>query len=395
MLNFLYDLSATQPSPQSKFHGGGEYGEVVFFKLLEYTDKINLCAYYDSKSYINPDLLKAAEEKNVKIFDIQKKSLAEIISEEKINRAYSAMLNLNQNWPLGQLEVYTTVHGLRTLEKPTDPVMLCYEKNKKQLIIDVLFMTLFKKWYEKKLKVINGRLVTDSRINVITISRHSKASIETFYPETKSRNIPVFASPTFDQLDNYKSVSSALDDSRLKDFGISKGKFFLITSAARWNKNALRAVLAFDQLVSDGSLTGFNLVVTGVTDKKVFSRHIKNKDAVKLLSYVERDELELLNRSAYAFIYPSLNEGFGYPPIDSMKYRVPVLASGTTSIPEVCGDAAVYFDPYSVSEIKNRIIQILDENFYKELQKKSEIRHDYITAKQKKDLNDLAEYLIR
>ena len=116
---------------------------------------------------------------------------------------------------------------------------------------------------------------------------------------------------------------------------------------------------------------------------------------MKLLSYVERDELELLNRSAYAFIYPSLNEGFGYPPIDSMKYRVPVLASGTTSIPEVCGDAAVYFDPYSVSEIKNRIIQILDENFYKELQKKSEIRHDYITAKQKKDLNDLAEYLIR
>ena len=103
---------------------------------------------------------------------------------------------------------------------------------------------------------------------VITISRHSKASIETFYPETKSRNIPVFASPTFDQLDNYKFVSSALDDSRLNDFGIAKGKFFLVTSAARWNKNALRAVLAFDQLVSDGSLTGFKLVVTGVTDQK-------------------------------------------------------------------------------------------------------------------------------
>ena len=42
MLNFLYDLSATQPSPESKFHGGGEYGEVLFFKLLEFKNKINL-----------------------------------------------------------------------------------------------------------------------------------------------------------------------------------------------------------------------------------------------------------------------------------------------------------------------------------------------------------------
>ena len=394
-MNFLYDLSATQPSPQSKFHGGGEYGEVLFFKLLEYTGKINLAAYYDSSLYINPDIIKAAEEKNIKLFDIKNQSLAEIISSENIDRAYSAMLNLNQNWPLGNIEVFTTVHGLRTLEMPVDKIMLHYDTKPKEKLRDFLFLTVLNKWYTKKLKKINGRLVTDNRINVITISRHSKASINSFYPETKNKNIPVFASPTFDQLDNYKSVKNILDDSNLNKYGIEKEKFFLITSAARWNKNALRAIQAFDQLVSDGNLKGLKLVVTGVTNKKIFEKHIKNSESIKLLSYVERDELELLNRTAYAFIYPSLNEGFGYPPIDSMKYGVTVIASGTTSIPEVCGNAAIYFDPYSVSEIKNRIIQILDADFYKEMQNKATLRYDFIAAKQKQDLKALAEYIIK
>lgn len=394
-MNFLYDLSATQPSPQSKFHGGGEYGEVLFFKLLEYTEKINMTAYYDSSVYINPDIIKAAEEKNVKLFDIKKQSLSEIITSQKIDRAYSAMLNLNQNWPLGNIDIFTTVHGLRTLEMPVDKIMLQYDTNPKDKLRDFLFLTLLNKWYIKKLKTINGRLVTDSRINVITISKHSKASINSFYPETQNRNIPVFASPTFDQLDNYKSVKTILNDSNLNEYGIERGKFFLITSAARWNKNALRAILAFDQLVSDGNLKGFKLVVTGVTNKKIFEKHIKNSKNVKLLSYVERDELELLNRTAYAFIYPSLNEGFGYPPIDSMKYGVPVIASGTTSIPEVCGDAALYFDPYSISEIKNRIVQITDADIYKEMQDKAMIRYNFIAEKQNQDLESLAEYIIK
>jgi len=394
-MNFLYDLSATQPSPQSKFHGGGEYGEVLFFKLLEYTEKINMTAYYDSSVYINPDIIKAAEEKNVKLFDIKKQSLSEIITSQKIDRAYSAMLNLNQNWPLGNIDIFTTVHGLRTLEMPVDKIMLQYDTNPKDKLRDFLFLTLLNKWYIKKLKTINGRLVTDSRINVITISKHSKASINSFYPETQNRNIPVFASPTFDQLDNYKSVKTILNDSNLNEYGIERGKFFLITSAARWNKNALRAILAFDQLVSDGNLKGFKLVVTGVTNKKIFEKHIKNSKNVKLLSYVERDELELLNRTAYAFIYPSLNEGFGYPPIDSMKYGVPVIASGTTSIPEVCGDAALYFDPYSISEIKNRIVQITDADIYKEMQDKAMLRYNFIAEKQNQDLKSLAEYIIK
>jgi len=395
-MKLLYDLTATQPSPESRFHGGGAYGEVLFFKLLEYLDNFTLVCYYDSRSYINPDILERVKTHGIALYDISQTTVSKIIEEEKIDRLYSAMLNLNQNIPLGKLEVFTTVHGLRTLEMPFDPIMLDYASSLKEKIKYRLFMGSAKNYYLKKLKFINGRLVTDPRINVITISNHSLASIKSFYPETADKNIPVFASPTFDQLDNYQAVtdSKKLPLAALHKENITEKKFFLVTSAARWAKNALRAVRAFDELFSAGIGKDYKVVVTGVTNKKVFTKGLKNSSNFSFMGYVERDFLELLTEQAYAFIYPSLNEGFGYPPIDSMKYGVPVAASGTTSIPEVCGDAALYFDPYSISEIKNRMVQLLDKNIYESYADRAKKHYPIIAKKQKEDLKKLARYVI-
>lgn len=395
-MRLLYDLSATQPSPKSKFHGGGAYGEVVFFKLLEYTDRITLAAYYDARSYINPDIIAAAKKHSIPLYDLNEIPVAEIIRKEKIDRVYSAMLNLNQNLPLGAVQVYTTVHGLRTLEMPFDSTMLSYAPSLKEKAKLLLFMTAARKLYLKKLHKINGRLVDDDRITVITISNHSLASIKSFFPDTIRKNIPVFASPTFAQLADYAAAKNA-DGARtdcLKASGIAGKQFFLITSAARWTKNALRAVRAFDELFSDSIAADFKVVLTGVTNKGIFTRKLKNHDRFVFLEYVERDVLQILAKNAYAFIYPSLNEGFGYPPVESMQYGVPVAASGTSSIPEVCGDAALYFDPHSVSEIKNRIIQLLDSDIYSQLIEKSKKQYEAISEKQGKDLSLLAEYII-
>ncbi|WP_298739697.1 glycosyltransferase [uncultured Treponema sp.] len=397
-MNLLYDLSATQPSPESKFHGGGVYGEVVFFKLLEYLDKFNLICYYNAEAYLNPKILSAIKEYDIKLYDLNRKNIEEILKEEKIDRIYSAMLNLNQNIPLGKTEVYTTVHGLRTLEMPFDKIMLSYATSLKEKIKFLLFMTLAKKIYLKKLKIINGRLVADKRINVITISNHSLASIKSFYPETQSKEIPVFASPTFYQLENHRQLEKINIDECAKNnfpkYNIQEGMFFLITSAARWTKNALRAIWAFDSLFSDRIALDFKVVITGVTNKKIFTRKIKHPEHFVFLGYVDRDFLEALTAKQYAFIYPSLNEGFGYPPIESFKYGIPVAASGTSSIPEVCGNAAIYFDPYSVSEIKNRIVQLLDKNIYDEYSKRAEKQFKIVSEKQKENLQKLAEYII-
>lgn len=70
------------------------------------------------------------------------------------------------------------------------------------------------------------------------------------------------------------------------------------------------------------------------------------------------EKLASLYQNAYLFVYPTLNEGFGYPPIEAMQFATPVICSAITSTTEICGDSVLYFNPYSIDEIKNRILMM-------------------------------------
>ena len=137
------------------------------------------------------------------------------------------------------------------------------------------------------------------------------------------------------------------------------------------------------------------MVITGAANPKAYLRHLKHKDRFVLLGYVENKELEFLHQNAYAFVFPSLNEGFGYPPVQSMRYGVPVAASGTTSIPEVCGDAVLYFDPYSVSEIKNRLVQLLDARIYADFAERAPKRYAQVHTRQVEDLGKAVDFILK
>lgn len=203
-----------------------------------------------------------------------------------------------------------------------------------------------------------------------------------------------FYSPSFNQLEN-NSIKST-EFSKIKEkINIREKKYFLVTNAERWIKNAIRAVQAFDLILDDKKFCDYKLVLTGVINKKIFEKEIKHKENFVLLNYIERDELKCLFENSYAFIYPSLNEGFGYPPLSAMKYGVPVIASGSSSIPEVCGNAAIYFDPYSIYEIKNRILQLSDKEIYNECSKNGLERFAYISEIQKKDLQRLSQIILQ
>ncbi len=74
------------------------------------------------------------------------------------------------------------------------------------------------------------------------------------------------------------------------------------------------------------------------------------------------NKLAYLYRHATAFIYPSLYEGFGIPPLEAMAFDCPVVCSNTSSIPEVVGDAGEYFDPYNVEQIIDAIEKVVYSN---------------------------------
>jgi glycosyltransferase involved in cell wall biosynthesis len=76
--------------------------------------------------------------------------------------------------------------------------------------------------------------------------------------------------------------------------------------------------------------------------------------------HVPIGELARLYQTAAALVYPSLYEGFGQPPLEAMASGCPVAVARTAALPEVCGDAADYFDPMSVDDMAEAIVRVLD-----------------------------------
>jgi len=84
-------------------------------------------------------------------------------------------------------------------------------------------------------------------------------------------------------------------------------------------------------------------------------------DSVILTGYVPESDLPALYSGATCFVYPSIFEGFGLPPLEAMQCGTPVIIGNRTSLPEVVGDAAFAVDPFDVNAIAGAIEQILNK----------------------------------
>ena len=82
---------------------------------------------------------------------------------------------------------------------------------------------------------------------------------------------------------------------------------------------------------------------------------------VLMLGYLPDNLLPALYRRALALVYPSLYEGFGLPPLEAMAAGCPVLVSNVTAMPEVCGNAALYCDPFDVDSIAAQMRRLAED----------------------------------
>ncbi len=153
---------------------------------------------------------------------------------------------------------------------------------------------------------------------------------------------------------------------------ILQNPYLLYVGAAYPHKNLERLLEAFAILKNDwtGSLS---LILVGRPD--YFYERLKRLAYEKypwlpiiFLGEVSDAELADLYQNASAFVFPSLSEGFGLPPLEAMAHSVPVLSSNNSCLPEILGNAALYFDPYKPEELTFRIKQVLtDENLRQKL----------------------------
>jgi len=87
-----------------------------------------------------------------------------------------------------------------------------------------------------------------------------------------------------------------------------------------------------------------------------------NYDLILSTGFVSEEELDKLYTNAALFVFPSLSEGFGLPPLEAMARGVPVVSSGVACLPEILGEAAIYFNPLDINDIAAKIKNTLSDD---------------------------------
>jgi glycosyltransferase involved in cell wall biosynthesis len=161
----------------------------------------------------------------------------------------------------------------------------------------------------------------------------------------------------------------------LRLYGLRPYRYLLFVGAIQPRKNLGRLCQALAYLECK-----VPLVVVGAKgwlweEELRYARRLRARKRVRLLDHVPTAHLRALYSGALAFTFPSLYEGFGLPPLEAMAHGCPVLCANTSSLPEVCGDAALYADPYRVGDLAEKIDALLrDESLRRELVQKGKER---------------------
>jgi len=199
---------------------------------------------------------------------------------------------------------------------------------------------------------------------VTTISNWTLLDVKKFLkPKNKiMETIPLAISENFWPRDGEESKK------KIKEIFGFDGPFLLTVGTFEPRKNIVGAFHAFS-LIADK--IPHRLVVVGQKGWKneTVRDEIKKSnlfDRIVLAGYVEDEDLPYIYSAADLFIFPSLYEGFGLPPLEAMACGIPVVASNVSSIPEVVGEAAVLVNPYDVNEIAEKILQVLTDSSLKQ-----------------------------
>ncbi len=195
-----------------------------------------------------------------------------------------------------------------------------------------------------------GRLLA-RHASIATVSAFSRKELAEVL-SLRAADIPVFPNSA------EHFARTRPDPGIIARLGLQPQKFFLYVGSRTKNKNlsvAIRAIQLLDR-------PDVPLVIVGGDNSKVFQDNSADGAAGLLLAGRLTDsEIAALYGQASAFVFPSLYEGFGVPPLEAMLFGCPVIASTADAVVETCGDAAAYFDANDADALKQLMLQRLAE----------------------------------
>lgn len=389
-MNILFDII----SSQGYTNGGAEYVNKVFSELLNRIPKqeqsIHIYCLFDSNLRFvypenSPEALKNVQQ--ITFVDIQKHTLEDIISDFNISTFFIGIAQRFGDFDFSKVKcrVIMVIHDLfdyeQKLNHVTGYVQSYYSKTfrlKRRIVKTRDFLLLKKKRTNSMGNIVNY-LNSSSNYTIIAVSNYTKYSLMHYLP-IKDNDIKVFYSP-----EKIAFINDEIENETLAKVINNKEKYYLLISANSPIKNAVKAIAAFKDFIKIYNINDIKIVTIGY-GKTVFNQHID-------LPFLSKPDLENAFKNAFALIYPSLFEGFGYPPMEAMKYGTPVASSNVCSIPEVLGDAAAYFSPiYETDFIK--AYKNIYENRHLYSQKAKE-RYFVVNDRQKRDLENLIDLILK
>lgn len=247
---------------------------------------------------------------------------------------------------------------VRYLKQHGNPLLLClcntaplYYTNKIVTVHDVAFEAYpqtFSKAFLYSYRFLIPR-ITKSALRVITVSQFSKEEIVKYYG-LNAKNIDVV-------------FSAAADKFHIEeDWKLKEKKYFLAVSSLNYRKNFSAVLRAFE--IFEKKRKDISLFIIGDLNNSNFKtidiEHYKKNPRVLFLGRISDEQLVKYYSNALAFIFPSIYEGFGLPPLEAQACGCPVLASDIPPHHEVIGESGIFCNPNNPNDIASGMCKILD-----------------------------------
>jgi len=223
--------------------------------------------------------------------------------------------------------------------------------------------------------------------HLITISEYSKSDLVKYLHVAPEKITVTYPAP--DPIFRPFSKKDELQQWAVEKYNLDSD-FLMYTGALDLRKNVPTLIKAFNKLKRRGFPHKLLIIGRKIGKFRESLEAIEESpfagDIIRL-EYVEKEDLVKFYNLASVFVFPSLYEGFGLPPLEAMACGTPTITSNVTSLPEVVGDSAITVDPYEVDELSNALEKVLsDKNLRQKLSEKGIERSkafNWVTTAQK------------
>jgi glycosyltransferase involved in cell wall biosynthesis len=272
---------------------------------------------------------------------------------------FSSGLRLYPLWEQVSLPRLVRNHKVDTFLAPYNTAPLRLPKHVKLILVvhDLIFMDRmpFSRSLYQNVGRIYRRLVVPHAVEcadmIVTVSNYTACQLMDRFALDQSR-IRVIPNSISEEWFCAEAACAAM------------ARYVLVVAGEAPSKNLNRAIAAFKRCRKLGGDSLLRLKVAGVKKKfhsiyQAETRELGVADFVDFLDFIPDTEMRRLYQQAALFVMPSLSEGFGIPVLEAMASGVPVIASSATCLKEIGGDAALYFNPYSIEEMAVSMHEIL------------------------------------